>query len=85
MRPHLLARALPACHALVIAAIRLSVLASELENRAGTQQHHRLGTNEKLRPGGGLVRGVRQSSTFGFGKDGPYQWHFLRRVRRSYC
>jgi hypothetical protein len=28
-------------HARVIAAIRLSVLASELENRAGTQQHYR--------------------------------------------
>jgi hypothetical protein len=59
----------------------LSLPASQLENRAGTQQHHQ-STNEKYWHGGGFARRILQSSVLGFGDDGPYQWHFLLRIRR---
>jgi len=83
--PHLLARAQlawPAWNHAPIAAIRLSVPASELENHAGTQQPHRQSTNEQYWPGAGIARGGRQSGALGFGEYGPYQWHFLLRVCR---
>src|SRR5262249_62105934 len=64
-----------------MAANRLSVSASELENRAGTQQHHQ-STSEKYWHAGGFARRILQASVLAFGEHGPYQWHFLLRIRR---
>jgi len=47
MSPHVLARARLAWNHAPIAARRLSVLASQLENRTGAQQYHSQRTNEK--------------------------------------